>query len=23
VRSGFYKHPPAAPFGDTLFVSHN
>jgi len=23
VRSGFYKHPSAEPFGDRLYVLHN
>jgi len=23
VRSGFYKHPSAGPFGDRLCVLHN
>jgi len=23
VRSGFYKHPSAEPFGDRLYVFHN
>jgi len=23
VRSGFYKHPSAGPFGDRLYVLHN
>jgi len=23
VRSGFYKHPSAGPFGDRLHVLHN
>jgi len=23
VRSGFYKHPSAEPFGDRLHVLHN
>jgi len=23
VRSGFYKHPSAEPFGDSLYVLHN
>jgi len=23
VRSGFYKHPSAVPFGDRLYVLHN
>jgi len=23
VRSGFYKHPSAEPFGDRLCVLHN
>jgi len=23
VRSGFYKHPSARPFGDRLYVLHN
>jgi len=23
VKSGFYKHPSAGPFGDRLYVLHN
>jgi len=23
VRSGFYKHPSAEPFGDRLYALHN
>jgi len=23
VRSGFYKHPSAGPFGDRLYVLHS
>jgi len=23
VRSGFYKHPSAGPFGERLYVLHN